>query len=232
MAALSAGASLAGTASLETLRDLPSYGGVDLSSFKSAVSYCVALPDYAVDLITVRDPGNLYAWAYKTANMLLDQIGMRVAGAVAELGGKALAVPSSLRIDPELEVGNVSHKAFALAAGLGWIGRNGLFIAPKFGPRVRLGTVLTDLPLRSGTPMENRCGDCRICIDSCPSKAIKYAEFRFRPGAREDIFDPKKCFSRLSENKELLSKKPGMADYAVTVCGVCMKVCPYGSTRR
>ena len=229
---MSAGASLAGTASLETLRDLPSYGGVDLSCYRSAVSYCVALPDSAVDLITERDPGNLYAWAYKTANLLLDQIGIRLAGAVSELGGKALTIPSSLRIDPEREVGNVSHKAFALAAGLGWIGRNGLFIAPKFGPRVRLGTVLTDLPLRSGTPMENRCGDCRACIDSCPSKALTYAEFKFRPKSREEIFDPKKCFSRLSAMKELISKRPGMADYAVTVCGVCIKVCPYGSTKR
>lgn len=224
--ALSAGASIAGIADLRLLKGLPTVG-ISLEGFSSAVSYGVALPDQAIEMISEDNPGRMYAWAYKTANQLLDMIGMSVAGEISKAGGKSLVVPSSMKVDAANELGHAPHKAFALAAGLGWIGRNNLLVNPRFGPRLRLGTVLTDLKLDAGTPMENRCGDCRLCILSCPSKALTFAEFAMRPGSREEIFDHKKCSSRLSSMKELLAKS-GLGEYAVTVCGMCIKVCPYG----
>lgn len=231
-AALDAGASLVGVADLKQVEGLPSCDGLRLDAFRSAISYAVPLPGRAFEMITESDPGRFYAWAYKTANQLLDIIGMRVASTVSCLGGESLAVPSSMIVDPVNEMGHVSHKAFALAAGLGWIGRNNLLVTPDFGPRVRFGTVLTDLELEAGSPMDNRCGDCRLCILSCPSKALSYREFKTRPAAREEIFDPKKCSARLKTMKELLSSKPGIGDFAVTVCGICIKVCPYGKKAR
>jgi epoxyqueuosine reductase QueG len=66
-----------------------------------------------------------------------------------------------------------THKSAATSAGIGWIGRNGLLINPIHGPRLSLATVLTDAPLKNGTPIEAcLCGDCRMCIDHCPSGAI------------------------------------------------------------
>ncbi|MBC7120290.1 MAG: epoxyqueuosine reductase [Candidatus Methanosuratus sp.] len=226
--AIEAGASIAGVADLWQIKDLPAYDGLVLDGFRSAVSYAVALPGHVFEMITASDPGRMYAWAYKTANQLLDLIGMRVASTMVSLGGESLVVPSSMKVDVANELGHVSHKAFALAAGIGWIGRNNLLVTPGFGPRVRLGTVLTDLELEAGIPMDNKCGDCRLCILSCPSNALSYREFKTRPESREDIFDSKKCSTRLSTMKELLSKKPGIGDFAVTVCGMCIKVCPYG----
>ncbi|MDI9644193.1 MAG: 4Fe-4S dicluster domain-containing protein [Candidatus Verstraetearchaeota archaeon] len=225
--AISAGASICGIADLRLLRGIPTCE-LDLDKFKYAVAYGVALPTSAVESITVEGPGRLYAWAYKTANSLLDLIGIRISCFVSEVGGESLVIPSSMRVDIGNELGHVSHKAFALAAGLGWIGRNNLLVTPEFGPRVRLGTVLTDLELEPGSPMMNRCGDCRLCVTSCPSHALSFAEFEVRPSSREAILDLKRCSSRLKTMKELLSKKAGAGDYAAEICGVCIKVCPYG----
>ncbi|MEM2124822.1 MAG: 4Fe-4S double cluster binding domain-containing protein [Candidatus Methanosuratincola sp.] len=230
--ALDAGASLVGIADLKQLEGLPSYDGLRLDGFRSAISYAVSLPGLVFEMITESDPGRVYAWAYKTANQLLDIIGVRVASTISSYGGESLVVPSSMKVDTVNELGHVSHKAFALAAGMGWIGRNNLLVTPDFGPRVRLGTVLTDLDLDAGHPMENRCGDCRLCILSCPSKALSHSEFKTRPATREEIFDPKKCSARLNTMKDLLSKKPGIGDFAVTVCGMCIKVCPIGKKLR
>jgi epoxyqueuosine reductase len=226
--ALSAGASLAGIANLKLLKGLPVYKGVSLDKFRYAVSVAVALPSYAIEMITVDDPGMLYAHAYRTANLALDSITLKIAAKISGKGYRALAIPASMRVDQKRHLGHVSHKAFAWAAGLGWIGRNGLLINPIYGSRIRLGTVLTDMPLKPGQPMDNRCGECRLCILTCPSKALKYSRFKVRPSSREEIFDPDKCFERLTKNEELLIKRHHMVEHAAHICGMCIKVCPFG----
>ena len=66
----------------------------------------------------------------------------------------------------------------AIDAGLGEIARNGLLITPKFGPRVRLAKVLTDLPLLPDRPIEfgvrDFCLICEKCARKCPSKSIMF----------------------------------------------------------
>ncbi|MBW2513361.1 MAG: reductive dehalogenase, partial [Deltaproteobacteria bacterium] len=66
----------------------------------------------------------------------------------------------------------------AIDAGLGEIARNGLLITPKFGPRVRLAKVLTDLPLVPDRPIEfgvwDFCLACEKCAKKCPSKSIMF----------------------------------------------------------
>ncbi|MBW1802878.1 MAG: reductive dehalogenase [Deltaproteobacteria bacterium] len=64
----------------------------------------------------------------------------------------------------------------AMQAGLGELGRNGLLVTPKFGPRVRISKVLTDLPLVPDSPIEFGvtafCDACQKCADTCPSQSI------------------------------------------------------------
>lgn len=94
------------------------------------------------------------------------------------------AIPASQIID--------SEKLAARPAGLGWIDRSCLFITSDYGPRVRFATVLTDARLDAGSPIDEKCGDCRECVDTCPVRSFK--EARFDPSEpREARFDARLC---------------------------------------
>lgn len=219
--ARSLGATLVGIADLKLLSTLKTHPSNLLGNFKYAISVAVSLPKNVFTLITEESPGELYAHAYRTANMLLDQITFQLAEKITEYGYNAQPIPASMVIDEKSATGHVSHKAFARAAGLGWIGRNTLLITPEYGPRVRLATVLTDMPLKSGKPLENRCGECTKCIDACPVRALKPSNFKDYPVDRNEVFDVEKCYSRLKE----ISKLPNIEEQ---ICGICIKVCPVG----
>lgn len=223
--AKSAGACVVGIADLSLLKGIQTQA-ISIDEFKYGISIGVPLPNAVIDMIKPEDPGVLYAHAYHVANALIDSISLRIAGWIASKGYLALTIPASLRIDLTKQIGHISHKAIAWAAGIGWIGRNGLLVNPIYGPRLRLGSVLTDMPLQPGKPMKNQCGECRACIDSCPSKALKYSDFEYYPARREDILDHEKCSNRLDAMKNLLAKQSQV--YAATVCGICIKVCPIG----
>ncbi len=80
---------------------------------------------------------------------------------------------------------HISHKAVARMAGLGWQGKSLLLINPEYGPRVRLVTILTDMPLTPDGPVKNRCGACLECVQACPASAIKNAldrQFLYQQG--------------------------------------------------
>jgi reductive dehalogenase len=66
----------------------------------------------------------------------------------------------------------------AIDAGLGELGRNGMLITEKFGPRVRISKVLTDLPLVADTPIEfgvaEFCATCKRCAEECPGGGISF----------------------------------------------------------
>ncbi|MFX0123099.1 MAG: reductive dehalogenase, partial [Candidatus Hodarchaeota archaeon] len=66
----------------------------------------------------------------------------------------------------------------AIKAGLGQFGRNGLLINPKYGQRVRICKVFTDLPLIPDKPVDfgvtQFCRVCKKCAKYCPSQSISY----------------------------------------------------------
>lgn len=113
----------------------------------------------------------------------------------------------------------VMEKAWAERAGLGWIGKNGLLIAPPYGSYVLLGCLFTTLELVADVPHPDRCGTCTACIPACPTNAI--VEPRY--------VDAGKCLSYLTiENRapmpqsvrDKLSKR-------LFGCDLCQEVCPW-----
>lgn len=114
---------------------------------------------------------------------------------------------------------------YAIQAGLGEYGRNGLLITKDFGPRVRIGRIHTDIPLAYDLPIRFGVREfcdttCRRCAKECPPKAISFGEPTVEvpsrsmiKGVRKWQVDPEKCF-KFWVNQ-------------ATECGVCMRVCPY-----
>ena len=114
----------------------------------------------------------------------------------------------------------------AIDAGLGELGRNGLLITKKYGPRIRLCKVITDLPLIPDHPIEfgvsKFCDVCKKCAEKCPGQAIQY-------GARSP--EP----LNVSNNAGVL-KWPVNAEKCLgfwcgsSSCTNCMRVCPFNKT--
>lgn len=154
-------------------------------------------------------PTKLYQYHYRQVNYLLDRIALLLVKYIQERGYNALPIPASQVVGWTPQKGHLSHKEVARLSGLGWIGRNNLLVNPEFGSRVRLVSVLTDLPLRADSPLENGCGSCRKCVSLCPAGAIKET--------REE-FDRDSCFGRLDDFR----KKYALGHH---ICGVCVKAC-------
>lgn len=128
-----------------------------------------------------------------------------------------IAASQSRNTDKEQYAGVFPHKTGAVLSGLGYIGKNALLITDEYGSRIRLATVLTDMPLMPEREMlENGCGDCHICVDACPAKAISGRNYTYGE-PRESIFDPKRCSDNMKTYKDI-----GRG----AVCGICIAVCP------
>ncbi|MBT6765953.1 MAG: 4Fe-4S dicluster domain-containing protein [Prolixibacteraceae bacterium] len=103
-------------------------------------------------------------------------------------------------------------------AGLGTIGRMGLLMTPKLGPRVRIAVVTTNLKLNVNTKPHDStviqfCESCKKCASNCPSQSISFNSAKNNKEWRRWRINHEKCFTYWS--------KIG------TDCGKCMAVCPY-----
>jgi reductive dehalogenase len=109
----------------------------------------------------------------------------------------------------------------AIDAGLGELGRLGLLITPKYGPRVRLAKVITDMPLIPDQPISfgvvEFCEKCMLCAEDCPSNSIAKGPRTWEgksvsnnPGVFKWYIQPKSCY-----------------DYNGFSCSNCKRVCPF-----
>jgi epoxyqueuosine reductase QueG len=179
-----------------------------LDQHPHAISVGYHLSDAILDDLEDK-PTPLYFQHYQRVNILLDTLGLILTHAIQELGYGSLAIPASQLVDWETQRGHLSHKHIAQAAGIGWIGRNNLLVSKRYGARVRLLTVLTNLPLRSDSPLSEGCGSCRACMSVCPAGAIKEE--------RKD-FDHVRCYDQLKTFSKTLR-------FSHHICGVCVRAC-------
>jgi epoxyqueuosine reductase QueG len=219
------GADLVGVADLSRLKGIQTEPENLLEDYKTAISMALALADGVIDPIEDK-PTPLYQQHYYKVNLLLDDIGLRVSGKIQEMGGKALPIPASQLLDLENWTSYISHKAVAIAAGLGWQGKSLLVVTPEYGPRVRLVTVLTDLPFDPDEPVKNLCARCSECADACPAGAIKNVNTDYHYESRNEALDFDKCVARVSE------ENPKLPFIDSPICGVCIRACPQGKKRR
>lgn len=116
----------------------------------------------------------------------------------------------------------VLERAWAVEAGLGWIGRNSMLINKKLGSFTFLGVIIVDLKFSYDKPFnKDYCGSCRKCIDACPAGAIN----------EDRTIDSNKCISYLTieHHGELPHDLHRVSDNKVFGCDICQEVCPWNN---
>lgn len=126
------------------------------------------------------------------------------------------------RCAPFLDVDAVLERAWAKAAGLGFVGKSGLLIHRGLGTWTFLGGLATDLDLGPCTraPVTEACGTCTACLDACPTGAI---------GAPH-VVDARRCLVtwNIEEAGDARGDAPDMTGHGWAAgCDVCQEVCPW-----
>lgn len=205
---LDAGADLFGVADITSIKDEFLLSDLAKKRIKRGISLGVRVSDAVLDEIQ-EAPNKIYFHHYRTINMFLDQLALRLINFIQNKGFFALAVPASQIVDWQKQNAHLSHKKIGLLAGLGWIGRNNLLVNENLGSQFRLVTVLTDMDLEADKAVKENCGSCRLCINVCPVGAIK---------DKKEDFDHNKCFEKLKE----FQKQKIVDQY---ICGICVRAC-------
>jgi epoxyqueuosine reductase len=145
-----------------------------------------------------------YTWfdAYAQLRERLDVLGRALGGAYRVL------VDANQHVDREA----------AARSGVGFYGKNTLLITRRHGSWVVLGTLVTDVELEPTAPLDLDCGECRLCIDACPTGALD------EPGT----LDSTRCLSYWTQASE-----PPPREYRAELgaqvygCDICQDVCPW-----
>ncbi len=145
-----------------------------------------------------------YTWhdAYAELREKLDLLGRRLRGSYRVL------VDANQHVDRE----------GAARAGIGFYGKNTMLITRRFGSWVVLGTLVTDVDVERTPRLDLDCGECRLCIDACPTGALD------EPG----VLDSGKCLSYWTQAPEPIPERYreelGSQVYG---CDICQDVCPW-----
>ena len=114
----------------------------------------------------------------------------------------------------------VLERSWAVEAGLGWIGKNGLLLNRELGSYFFIGELIVDLDLEYDQPYtKEHCGSCNQCLSACPTKALE----------KPYILNAQKCISYLTiELKDPIPEEfhPQLMRRAYG-CDICQDVCPW-----
>lgn len=116
-----------------------------------------------------------------------------------------------------VDTGELSDRAVAERAGIGFSGKNTSIITPEFGSYVYLGELITNIPFIPDAPIEDSCGECTKCMDACPTGAL----------VQGGQLNAQRCIAFLTQTKDFLPdefrSKLGNRVYG---CDTCQAVCP------
>jgi epoxyqueuosine reductase len=152
------------------------------------------------------DEGRLprYTWRDEYAELRekLDALGRRLGGSYRVL------VDDNDHVD----------RAAAVRAGIAFYGKNTMAITHRHGSWVVLGVLVTDTEIEASPPLALDCGQCRLCIDACPTGALD------EPGT----LDSTRCLSYWSQAPAAIPEpfRGEMGDM-VYGCDICQDVCPW-----
>ncbi len=177
-------------------------------------------PDAADAWSVLDDPRRGYVSRYalgrdyhKLMRKRLQRLAERIAEAIGPFGYRVF-----------VDSAPVLEKAIARRAGLGWVGKHSNILAREAGSWFFLGEIFTDLALPVDAPVRDHCGDCRACLDDCPTDAIV---------APRQV-DARRCISYLTiEHPGAIPEplRPLMGN-RIYGCDDCQLVCPWNRFAR
>ena len=173
---------------------------------------CVAAP-YATppprEQRPLRGRVSNYAWSldyHRTLREWLDQLAILL----NEYAGRPVA-----RV--VCDTAPIAERAWAAAAGLGWIGKHTSLISPSAGSYVFLGEILTSLELPVDGPIAKSCGNCTRCVTGCPTGALR----------GDYTIDATRCIADLLQRTDPIPLHlRAMCGTWVWGCDTCAVVCP------
>ncbi|MYL32546.1 tRNA epoxyqueuosine(34) reductase QueG [Pontibacillus yanchengensis] len=116
-----------------------------------------------------------------------------------------------------VDTGELSDRAVAERAGIGFTGKNTNLITPEYGSYVYLGEMITNIPFPPDDPVDDSCGDCNICVDACPTGAL----------VQGNQLNAQKCIAFLTQTKGFLPDEyRGVIGNRIYGCDTCQTVCP------
>ena len=121
-----------------------------------------------------------------------------------------------------VDYGPLLERPLAARAGLGWLGKSTMLLAPGFGPWVLLGAIATTLEVTPDAPLRKTCGSCTRCIVACPTGAI---------AADGGVLDSRLCISyHTIESREPIPRelRSRFGDW-IFGCDDCLDSCPVGA---
>lgn len=199
------------------------WGAADIaySDFKDEYSTAVIVAQRYGRFVSYNDYDELdYHGVMSVVRTTIDDKIQRLVQLFDQYGIESYVPPVAQRDEVSL-VAPFSFKYGAVQAGLGWIGKNGVLITRKFGPRVRLAAILVRYPMKCGEPVtRSYCGNCRACVDACPWGFIKGTEWNLST-RRDELLDYQLCNKKRSELIASHQRKH--------TCGYCLLACPWGA---
>jgi epoxyqueuosine reductase len=123
-----------------------------------------------------------------------------------------------------VDAGPVMDREAGARAGIGWFGKNTNLLSMKVGSFFFLGELFLNLELEYDRPIRDRCGQCRLCLDACPTNAF----------VGPYVLDARRCISYLTiELKGVIPHdlRPLMGTH-IFGCDICQDVCPYNTKVR
>jgi epoxyqueuosine reductase len=131
----------------------------------------------------------------------------------------ALLRGAGYRAEPLCDDNRLADRAAAVRAGVGWVGRSTMVLAPRHGPWLLLGSVATDADLPEDAPMRRDCGTCEACLPACPTGALS-----------DGVLDARLCLAHhlQSPGPIPLDLREAVAD-RVYGCDDCLTACPPGA---
>jgi epoxyqueuosine reductase len=158
-----------------------------------------------------------YSWGRDYHEVLWERL-----NALAKQVGERF--PAEHQFRAYADTGPVAERLFAKYAGLGWLGKNTLLLNKEMGSWFFLGAIFTTLELspsiaREEMPPVDLCGNCRKCLDACPTGAL----------VGPYLMDARRCISYLTI--ELRGSVPEEFREAIGSnvygCDICQEVCPH-----